>query len=48
MRTAWALSLIFASLFARPQALYFPPTGAEDWETTDPADLGWCQDRIDS
>ncbi len=31
------------------QPFYFPPTGGStDWETMDPAVLGWCPDRIDS
>lgn len=31
------------------QPYYFPPTGGStDWETMDPAELGWCPDRIDS
>ncbi len=32
----------------RAQSLYFPPNGSSTWETTDPASLGWCPDRIDS
>lgn len=33
---------------ARSQPLYFPPLVGNTWETTDPASLGWCADRIDS
>jgi hypothetical protein len=33
-------------LLAQPS--YFPPTVGSTWETTDPADLGWCEPRIDS
>ncbi len=28
--------------------LYFPPAGSAVWETTDPENLDWCSDRIDS
>ncbi len=35
-----------AGLLAQPS--YFPPTVGSTWETTDPADLGWCESRIDS
>lgn len=27
---------------------YFPPSGSEVWETTPPADLGWCEEKLDS
>ena len=31
------------------QNLYFPPISAtSDWETTDPATLGWCPERINN
>ena len=34
---------------ATAQNGYFPPTLAgSEWETTDPASLGWCTERIDS
>jgi CubicO group peptidase (beta-lactamase class C family) len=33
-------------LLAQPS--YFPPAVGSTWETTDPADLGWCEPRIDS
>jgi CubicO group peptidase (beta-lactamase class C family) len=26
--------------------LYFPPTGTDVWETTDPSSLGWCTDQL--
>ena len=28
------------------QSTYFPPTTGNNWETTDPASLGWCTDQI--
>lgn len=40
--TLWSL------LTARGQTMYFPPTIGSSWETTDPATLGWCPERIDS
>lgn len=30
------------------QEIYFPPISGDEWETTNPADLGWCSDKIDS
>jgi CubicO group peptidase (beta-lactamase class C family) len=38
-------ALVF-SLTAAAQ-LYFPPNGSGQWQTTDPSELGWCQDSID-
>lgn len=29
------------------QSLYFPPNNGA-WETIDPSELGWCQERVDS
>lgn len=40
------LLLISAQVFA--QSLYFPPLTGSTWETTDPAELGYCQTKIDS
>jgi CubicO group peptidase (beta-lactamase class C family) len=43
------LPVLFAFAFSivQGQTLYFPPqTGT--WDTRNPADLGWCQDNIDS
>ncbi len=34
------------SLFS--QEIYFPPLTGDDWETINPADLNWCNDKIDS
>lgn len=30
------------------QSLYFPPLNGNDWDTTSPISLGWCQERIDA
>lgn len=27
---------------------YFPPISGSDWETTDPSELNWCPEKIDS
>ncbi|HNR86278.1 MAG TPA: serine hydrolase, partial [Taishania sp.] len=32
--------------FATKAQTYFPPLIGNTWETTDPADLGWCEDSI--
>ena len=40
-------TLISFSINSHSQNLYFPPISTTDpWETTDPATLGWCPDRI--
>lgn len=42
--------VLFSFLFVNggilAQDLYFPPTSGSTWETTAPADLGWCEDSI--
>lgn len=43
------LLLITAANAARAQdTLYFPPLSGPTWATTDPAQLGWCPENIDS
>ncbi|MBZ0206040.1 MAG: serine hydrolase [Flavobacteriales bacterium] len=43
------LALLALPSFSTAQSPYFPaPVAGSNWETTDPANLGWCQDRIDS
>ncbi len=44
------LSILFIGLFVlNAQAqLYFPPLIGNTWETMNPADLNWCQNKIDS
>lgn len=39
---------MFTSLNIIAQPTYFPPTTGNDWETTDPTEFNWCQQRIDS
>lgn len=44
-------SLLFSLLLPgmlHAQDLYFPPLAGDTWETLDPAELGWCPERIDS
>lgn len=45
-------TFIFLSVIFLPvsicQNLYFPPLEGEAWETTDPADLNWCPEKVDS
>lgn len=43
------LALVALPSFCVAQTPYFPANAAgSTWETTDPATLGWCADRIDS
>ncbi|MBW6498579.1 MAG: serine hydrolase [Bacteroidales bacterium] len=39
--------MTFFTLGSQSQALYFPPLTGNEWETTDPASLGWCIEHID-
>ena len=48
MRHFLVVFLFFAGARSQAQTLYFPPVAGNTWATTDPADLGWCTDRIDS
>jgi CubicO group peptidase (beta-lactamase class C family) len=36
------------NLFSQNQPLYFPPTVGTTWQTTSPASLGFCPERVDS
>jgi CubicO group peptidase (beta-lactamase class C family) len=42
------IGLAFSLHIADAQTLYFPPTTGTAWDTMSPADLGWCQPRIDT
>jgi CubicO group peptidase (beta-lactamase class C family) len=45
------LALTFSCTFLSLQAqndYYFPPITGDNWETVDPAELGWCTDQIDT
>ena len=45
MKYTLLLLLIVANVFAKGQ-IYFPPTTGNTWQTTTPAELGWCEDQI--
>ena len=44
--------LLFIALFqlimVKGQSSYFPPISGNDWDTTSPRSLSWCNDKIDS
>ncbi len=49
MNKLLALFLFFIAVSPfRAQELYFPPIIGSEWEVTDPSELGWCTERIDS
>ena len=51
MKNIFLLITFFCSnaTLSRAQNLYFPPLSATaTWDTTSPASLGWCTDKIDS
>lgn len=51
IRSASVLFLLIfniLSLFSQNPALYFPPKSGNAWQSTSPASLGFCQERIDS
>jgi len=43
-----SLFLLLFTLSAQSQNLYFPPISGSEWETLDPADLGWCPDSLNA
>jgi len=45
MKYTLLLLLIVTNLLAKGQ-IYFPPTTGNYWETTSPAQLGWCEDQL--
>lgn len=42
------LAGIFYFSHTQAQTLYFPPISGNSWDILEPADLGWCADKIDS
>ena len=38
------ISVLHCSIYS--QGLYFPPLTGNVWETTSPAALGWCEDKL--
>ena len=47
-KLVFTLCMIFLVCSFTAQDLYFPPLEGDDWESTSPEELGWCQDEIDS
>ena len=45
MKYSLLLFFLFESLIVRSQ-MYFPPITGNSWETTSPAELGWCEDQL--
>lgn len=45
-RILWFLLLAITAVAGKTQSLYFPPIAGNNWETTDPASLGWCTGHI--
>ena len=41
-------TLFFISSQISSAQLYFPPITGNSWDTISPANLGWCQDKIDT
>lgn len=48
MKKVIIVLLLFFATRSDAQTTYFPPTTGTVWDTTSPAMLGWCPDRIDS
>jgi CubicO group peptidase (beta-lactamase class C family) len=48
MRKLLLLFYLFQELQTQSQTLYFPPLAGNAWDTTSPASLGWCTERVDS
>jgi CubicO group peptidase (beta-lactamase class C family) len=38
--------IAFSAFHSNGQALYFPPTDIDEWDTLSPTALGWCVDEI--
>lgn len=47
MRILFVWCIAFSTTVTNSQQLYFPPVGTDEWETTDPAELGWCEEEIE-
>ncbi|HOW31339.1 MAG TPA: serine hydrolase [Bacteroidales bacterium] len=45
-RLVFVVILFLLSQSTEAQNMYFPPLNSSEWETTDPALLGWCTDNI--
>ncbi|HKK40143.1 MAG TPA: serine hydrolase [Cryomorphaceae bacterium] len=47
MKNVFILFGVLSFGFANGQT-YFPPLAGNEWETTDPSELNWCQENIDT
>lgn len=47
MRFILVFGLFLSSMSVQAQN-YFPPLSGDEWESMDPSELGYCQDKIDS
>lgn len=47
-RTPFIFFLLLKVFSAQSQNLYFPPLSGTAWQSTSPAELGFCNERIDS
>ena len=48
MKKVLFATLFFISSQISNAQLYFPPISGNSWDTISPANLGWCQDKIDT
>ena len=48
MKKVLFATLFFISSQISNAQLYFPPISGNSWDTVSPANLGWCQDKIDT
>lgn len=48
MRKIILLFILCLSFSVKSQSLYFPPLTGTQWQTLDPAELGWCNDSINA
>jgi CubicO group peptidase (beta-lactamase class C family) len=49
MKRTISTSILLVCLFFSAKAqTYFPPLSGDEWESLSPAELGWCQENIDT
>lgn len=49
MKQLLSFSFLLLVVFCQAQNdLYFPPTNDDPWETITPAEIGWCEDGLDT
>lgn len=47
MKSIFTSIMLLLAIIITAQDIYFPPIATDEWETIDPADIGWCSDRVD-